>query len=282
MPTTPVSAENDVTAGPGLHLLMLCYCPDIYECAAPMNWTPGSWADRHCLTVDVLFNSQRIVLDGHDLGPLLSHMPFVDPWRSFRSSRKTVYNAARVKANSTALACVDERCRMMACSEITLPSGFNFTNPGHNLFIGMDELDELKGDVAIACSIVTDLIMLIVSPPKGPADAIKDVGLEKTTKQFFSINEKKLAVSAIVGLIGSAVISNASGGREPYKVKLKQGNGWAEQEYTLEYDPSSGSWTTKGKANTVGRDKKTFEDKVYDPSREPRDIPRKFSWGEKL
>ena len=280
MPTTPVSAENDVTAGPGVHLLMLCYCPDIYECAAPMNWTPGSWAERHSLTFNVLFNKQRIVLDSHDHGPLLTHMPFVDPWRTLKSSRKTIFSAAKVKAHDIPLACVDESHPLMTCGDpISLPSAFNFTNPSHNLFIGMSELDELKGRVAIVCSIVTDIIMFCAFPPaddKSPVDQLSVEG-------FFGVNPKKAVVSGVANFIGSLVVSSATGWQEPVKVfSLKQGNGFAGVQSEVTYDPSTGAWQQKTSHYDFVTGKIEHKSTVYEPGDAEKSSEAARSWGEKL
>jgi hypothetical protein len=284
MPTTPVpvSAENDCTQGSTHHsLLLLAGFPDIWDCAAPMNYLPGSWASRHCLTTNVKFNEQRIVLDGHDQGPLLFHLPIADSYRSLKSNRKNIYSASQVKANGTPLACVnDEKFRMMACGDpVCSPFAFNCNNSAYNLLIGLSSDDEFRGDVAKFAAIIVDTVSFVITcatgnvAPEAASDVLGD---------FFGADPVKLVVGAKVGLAASIITSAASGWKEPIVYKMETGNGFRAISHELSYNPSSGEWAHKGTQNTVGLGKNEYGGSIYKPAKATTSSADAPPWGDKL
>lgn len=288
MSTTPVpvSAENDISNGAGCHvLLMMIGNPDLWECGAPMNHDPGSWAGRHSLTSNVRFNNQRIVLDGHDQGPLLNHLPMSDPYRSLKSNRKTVYAASRVRANGTPLACTTtKKFNMIGCGDpVSLPLVNNVSNEGHNLYIGLAADDELKGDLAIATSIITDIISFAIAcATGGPAGPLAD-DAKGVLGDFFGVDPVKMGVGAGLGLAASIITSGASGWKEPITLKLEQGNGYVSIAHEISYNPDTGSWDQKGSSNVVGGGKNEYGGNLYTPSPAPaEDTTPNMKWGEKL
>ena len=235
MPTVPVSAQADITNGSGFHCLLAMFVPDVWESAAPMNHTPGSWAGRHSFTFSVLFNGQCIVLEGHDQGPLLFHLPINDYWRCLKSNRKPNYSTSLVKANKKSLACIDDKHSIMTCGDpVSLPTGMNCTNAAHNLFIGMSFLDELKGEVAIACSMITDVFMFIIEPAGVMKDTV--VSPAKLVMDLFGVDYKKMGAGAGANLVGSIVVSAATGWKEPITlIKLEAGNGYLAVQHAVSY-----------------------------------------------
>lgn len=285
MSTTPVpvSAENDLTNGATSHvLLMMVAYPDLWECAAPMNHGPGGWAGRHSLTSNVKFNEQRIVLDGHDQGPLLRHLPFDDPYRSLKSNRKTVYAASRVRANGTPMACTTTtKLNMIACGDpVSLPLVNNVSNQEYTLYIGLAADDETKGDIAIVVSVATDLIAFAVTCAGGPVA----VAAREIAKDFFGVDHRKLAIGAGLGFAASIITSAASDWKEPITVKLEQGNGFVSIAHEISYNPSTGSWDHKGSSNVIGQGKNQYGGNLYKPDASPpvREITPNMHWGEKL
>ena len=279
----PVSAENDMTNGATSHvLLMLVGTPDLWECAAPMNHKPGSWAGRHSLTTNVKFNNQRVVLDGHDQGPLLQHLPINDPYRTLKSNRKTVYAASRVRANRTPLACTTAtRFNMMACGDpISMPLVNNISNADYNLYIGLAADDEVRGDAAIVMSIATDAIAFAIACAGGGPVAVL---ANDVLNDFFGVDPLKMAVGGGLGLATSIIVSGASGWKEPITLKLEQGNGFVSISHEISYNPSTGSWDHKGTSNAVGSGKNEYGGNLHKPLPPPPGNPTpNMKWGEKL
>lgn len=144
MASVPVSIASDKTYGPTYHHLPLP--PDMWEESAPMNWPPGGRLGLHALAPKVLHKGQAIVQEGHDLGPLLSHMLMNHAPLSLKSSRKTVYSASTVLAEGKPVACVDYTRLMMVCGDpMSQHSGSNGTNPLHTVLVGMTDLDPFPG-----------------------------------------------------------------------------------------------------------------------------------------
>jgi hypothetical protein len=286
MSTTPVpvSAENDLTNGATSHvLLMMVAHPDLWECAAPMNHGPGSWAGRHSLTSNVKFNEQRIVLDGHDQGPLLRHLPFDDPYRSLKSNRKTVYAASRVRANGTPMACTTTtKLNMIACGDpVSLPLVNNVSNQEYTLYIGLAADDELKGDIAIAVSIITDVIAFAVACATANPSPVA-IDADGLVGDFFGVDPVKTVVGANLGLAASIITSGASGWKDPIVYKVETGNGFRAMTHEVSYDPSTGEWAHKGTQNTVGIGKSEYGGPIYTPAKAPSPAPDAAAPGEKL
>ena len=278
----PISAEHDITNGATSHvLLMMVGHPDLWECSAPMNHNPGSWAGRHSLTSNVTHNKQRIVLDGHDQGPMLLHLPIGDFYRSLKSNRKTVYFASQVKANGTPIAATKTTgFNMIACGDpVSLPFVNNMTNEERILYVGLSADDELRGDVAITVSIATDVIAFAVACAMGNPIATDAEGL---LGDFFGVDPVKAVVGGHLGFGASIILSAASGWKEPITYKLESGNGFRAMTHEISYDPNTGEWAHKGTQSTVGVGKTEYGGPIYTPPKKPEPKASSAPWGEKL
>lgn len=256
MEANSVSIATDLTSGWSAHLIYgYPGPPDVYEQSAPMNWSPGKGMLRHSLAPTVFVDSQSLVLDQHDLGPLLPHQPVNNPIHSLKSSRKVVYVASSVVACGKAVACVDASTGtdMLVCGDpMTVAGGGNDSNATRTVFVGMSEMDRLKGDVAVRVAQVTDLCSFVLAVATfSPATAVGEVavgfGLD-----LLGIDPNKAGIGAIVGFGGSVAVSYASGWKEPIVYKVEAGGSAVGLSFEHTYRPDQGTITSKESVTVAG------------------------------
>jgi hypothetical protein len=253
--SVPVSVAGDLTYGFGMHL---DFPPDVVEEVAVMAWAPGAAMGKHSMASTVLHKGQPIVTDGHDLGPGLTHSVLNHFMHALKSNRKTVYAASTVVAKGKPVACVDtsQDLKMIVCGDpIALPNGRNLSNVMHTVFVGMTELDEFKGDVAIACSCATDYLNFVVACASMGASELPKSFSEvfgNATKDALGLDPVKAAIGAGVNLVGSVAISYKSGWKEPITFKAEIGGGLVSGSTEASWSPETEAVTEKTVINAFG------------------------------
>ncbi len=230
----PVSIATDVTGGGNYHGTMPPNL-DLFDCSAPMNWPQG--AHKHVMAPNVLHKGQRIVLEGHDLGPMLPHAPSGFCLHLIKSKRTPSFSASTVKAASAPVAVVDAPWHlMMLCGDISLPYGLNLNNPSHTVFVGMTAADQVAGYLAIGLSIAID-VAAMMSGPEG-------ITMEWAAEQM-GFEWKKSAKGAVASLVTSIVFSAMNGFETPISMKGDFGNGIMSIGGEASWDPQTNKWTFK-------------------------------------
>ena len=253
MEANSVSIATDLTSGSSNHT-MSPY-PDFWETTAPMDWTPGGVMGKHAIAPTVKAHGQGLVLDGHDLGPLLNHAPANFPLHAMKSSRKTIYAASTVVVTGKPAACADvsKRSYMMLCGDpVCTPLGENDTNQIHSVFIGMTDLDRLKGQVNIGVAMGTDAVTCIFKAATASDDLGIGKALVETAKDIVGYDPEKALIGAAVNLVGSVAISYASGWKEPIVLKAEVGGGYGGVSSEFSYQPETGTLTRKESVSIAG------------------------------
>lgn len=253
MEANSVSIATDLTSGSSNHTMSPF--PDFWETTAPMNWMPGSVMGKHAIAASVKAHGQGLVLDGHDLGPLLNHAPANFPLHSAKSSRKTNYAASTVVVRGKPAACADvsKRSYMMLCGDpVCTPLGENDTNQTHSVFIGMTDLDRLKGQVNIGVAVATDAITCIFKAATATGEMEIGDLLGDTVRDVVGYDPTKAVIGVAVGLVGSVAISYASGWKEPIVVKGEVGGGYGGVSSEFSYQPTTGTLTRKESVSVAG------------------------------
>ncbi len=251
MTPVPVSNASDVTLGVGgMHTMLLSFLPDVFECVAPMDHYPGHLMSKHSLAASVLHNGKRIVLDEHDLGPGLQHLPTNDVWRMLKSNRKVSFAASKVVACGKPVALVNLNRPLMACGDpVSVPCGFNVSNSSHSLFIGASAEDDLRGMLTNMFSMVVDVVAYVmgafgpVSSPFGASDLAKDAA---------GFDPKKLVGGALSSVVVSTIMSYRSGWKEPLAVKLETGGSVTSGQTEISYDLNTKKTSVKSRGNVLG------------------------------
>ena len=251
MTPVPVSNASDVTLGVGgMHTMLLSFLPDVFECPAPMDHFGGAAMSKHSLSPTVLHNGKKIVLDEHDLGPGLSHLPTNDVWRMVKSSRKVSFAASTVVACGKSVALVSLNRPLMACGDpVTTPCGFNVTNSSHSLFIGASIEDDVRGFLTNMASMVVDVISYAMTAVAGPAAPMANDDL---IKDLLGYDPKKIVGGAISSAVVSGIMSYRSGWKEPITVKIETGGSLTAGHVEVSYDPNTKKTTTKSRGNVLG------------------------------
>lgn len=138
-----------------------------FEANVPIMWPPGFGLQQNKLTTTVFHKAQFLMLEGHDCGYMIPHVTI--PPNNVKlliiipfSSRKAMFSASKVKANGTAVGCSQLLMfplPLMTCwNPVNLPSTFPSANVFNTVLVGMTLGDLFAGLIAIACSIVADLL----------------------------------------------------------------------------------------------------------------------------
>ncbi len=292
MEPNKVSIASDLTSGPGVHVMY--GFPDFFEQAAPMGWAPGGAMGCHSLASRVWHKDSPVVLDGHDLGPLLGHHPVSFFMHNLKSSRKTMYSASTVLVEKKPVACAD--CTMgtpmMVCGDpIALPYGWNDGNVVHSVMVGMKYLDYLKGDVAVAVSIAVDAAAFLLSAVEGGPSAEDFAKLTKGSaagdglKDVTGLDPKKAGLNLVGNAVGSAVVSAATGWQEPISFKLETGGGYGGVSVEYAWTPAQEAHQVKGAVKVVGTKgevETNFAKTTAKGSHWASDKPAEKTWGEAL
>jgi hypothetical protein len=216
----PVSIAGDVTHGGTLHAYGVPH--DSYDLHAWMDWKPGGAFHSLAKGPLVAHKGQALVLEPHNLGPLLPHLGEAVV-AAVTSSRKPIGSASTVLANGKPVACVDmpNGVPMMLCGwPFKFPTGMNETNSGHSVFVGMNEFDRFRIWVVIASEAAKDLIGLATLAIAGPAALAGDL-LEST---LGIKNPAGAALDMPVDFAASVALSAKSNWERPIEAKITIGS----------------------------------------------------------
>jgi hypothetical protein len=162
---TPAGLPLPVPAPVGKNIEMVCV----------MYWPPGVATSRCKFTSTVKHLGSRIMLDQHDLGPLLPHIPvplndIYFPLHILSSKRKVNFTAGMVLANGAPIACTYPIIfPMTGCANpVSLPTAQSFTNVTNTVLVNMHWIDVLAGWVQIAADAACDYIKGRMSEPGLP------------------------------------------------------------------------------------------------------------------
>ena len=154
----PVSIAGDVTWGPCVHTIPL---PDGMEMDVAMDWFGGAKTSLHAFARTnggVFHKGQWLVQEGHDCGPLIPHLPHMNPLNVLKSSRKAIFSASTVKVSGKPAAACHGWFVMMVCGyPFSLPMGKNNTNASHSVLVGLTDPYAMPDASDVAIDAVFDL-----------------------------------------------------------------------------------------------------------------------------
>lgn len=133
------------------------------EMVARQDWPPGEFVNTHKRTTDVLHKGLRIVLEGHDCGPLIADITPLLPSNLYYaimwpfSSRKITFSASTVQADGSPIGCAAPFLPMMTCGDpISAPTGFVLSATNNTVEVGMSATDLAIGLATAAVSMMID------------------------------------------------------------------------------------------------------------------------------
>ena len=135
------------------------------EIPVMQRWAPGEFNNQHKRAVTVQHKRMRIVLEGHDCGPLIQDLTPMFPVNAYYlimwpfSSRKILFSASTVQAEGTPVGCAAWLLPRMSCGEpVSAPAALAVTTVRKTLEVGMSDGDLAIGLSAAAASVALDLI----------------------------------------------------------------------------------------------------------------------------
>jgi hypothetical protein len=271
MPSSPVSISNDLTMTMGMIPLITPhealgvppavlppFLPHL-EMPVTMMWPPGFALMQNKLTTTVIHKMLPIVLDGHDCGYMIIHVPIPPAPPNVKvvlhiafSSRKIAFAASKVKANGTPIACTSIwfPIPMMVCANpITMPLGTAPFNLLNSVQVGMTWTDVLFGVISIAVTMAIDFFSW---DPAGP------ISLGSATdwawKATLGDSPKMWAIKAGAGLAVNAARLFIADGDGSLSLSVGPGGYWGA---SAGFSRSDGVWSfsasaSAGTASPVG------------------------------
>jgi hypothetical protein len=243
----PVNVAWDVTAGTGPHNLWIPTPPTnpyvvpspvpAIEMIATQMWTAGYFTGKNQLTTDIV-HRMPIVLDGHDLGPLIPDVtiPFTNYWYAIMwpfSSRKTMFAASTVKMNGKPTAVADGVLPffMISCGEpISCPLTWPLSNRINTVIVGVSLGDIILGIVNIGVSMAIDFAFSKIDKGSGKGISGDEFVGGLLDKAGVSPREfAKKAVQAGSGWVIGAVDSHIRGDGSLPPFKLTVGSAFGER-----------------------------------------------------
>ena len=241
----PVSIAGDVTWGPCVHTIPL---PDGMEMDVAMDWFGGAKTSLHAFARTnggVFHKGQWLVQEGHDCGPLIPHLPHMNPLNVLKSSRKAIFSASTVKVSGKPAAACHGWFVMMVCGyPFSLPMGKNNTNASHSVFVGLTDLDILKGQLEIGKQLAKDFISLAKTVVLGPSDTLKDI--LDDADPYAMPDASDVAIDAVFDLHNSIAVSWQSGWKEPIAIKIGASNQYRSINGEIAFSPTD-PWPPTGK-----------------------------------
>nr|MBK7064828.1 hypothetical protein [Deltaproteobacteria bacterium] len=160
-----VNICTDLSAGVLMHNVLLpppipVPVPSIsIEMAVNQDWPPGEFANTHKRAATVQHKGRRIVLEGHDCGPMIPDVTPLFPLNYFYlimwpfSSRKFTFSASTVQADGAPIGCAAPYLPMMSCGDpISAPTGIALTSMNNTGEVGMTGTDLAIGLATAAVS----------------------------------------------------------------------------------------------------------------------------------
>ncbi len=244
MTPCPVSIASDTTNATTSHTLPL---PDM-DVPAQLDRAPGKWCGTHSFSKDVFHKGHPIALEGHDVGPLITHL-LLTPLVELKSSRKMAFTASTVVLNKKPGACTKPLTPMLACGDISLPAGSNISNGTHSVFLGMSDFDIGLGWYDIGVAVIVDTVSLVLGAKEMGENLTKrtpeEPGTEELLSDGFGLDGTKALLGAPFSLGRSVLVSWHNDWKTPIGTKIGVGGGAASGSREWSYDPVKKTFTVK-------------------------------------
>jgi hypothetical protein len=206
---------------------------------AGMWWIPGAAVGANSYALSVLHDQTGIILDGHDLGPLLGHFQLVlDPVNALtpvhivQSSRDTMFVASTVvmEGKSVALcsAFIAPPAPMYYCGEPGMPGIGDATAPMNSVHVGMTPADYTIGLTVIAVRITVESVQAVQASREGVDVADEIVGL------YLGPQPEDVAMEAVPDLVEGTMRLGLTEG--PVEIELGGGTTYAHRRVVLGRD----------------------------------------------
>jgi hypothetical protein len=201
------------------------------EMFALQMWTAGFLLNKNKFTTTVFHKGMPIVLDQHDVGPLIpditipfNNLYYVVLWPM--SSRKIVFAAYKVQMNGTPVAMTDilSALPMLSCGNpVSNPLVFSVIPATNTVDVGYELADLIVGLVLIAVTMIGDYIAYRIDPPGDSGIGMQLVSqlCPFLSKGATGASLAKIAAGTIGNFIVSAIRHDQSGGVVPYSVGIQ-------------------------------------------------------------
>ena len=166
-----VNIGTDLSAGALLHNVLLpptipVPIPSLsLELPVNQDWLPGELNNQHKRTTTVLHSGRSIVLEGHDCGTLIMDVTPLFPANAYYllmwpfSSRKILFSASTVQADTAPVGCAATWLPMMTCGDpLSGPTALALTSMKNTVEVGMTGADVAIGLAYAAASVALDLV----------------------------------------------------------------------------------------------------------------------------
>ncbi|MDO9015911.1 MAG: hypothetical protein Q7V43_03305 [Myxococcales bacterium] len=171
-----VNIGTDLSAGVLLHNVLLppaipVPVPSVsLELPVNQDWLPGELNNQHKRTTTVRHSGRSIVLEGHDCGALIMDVTPLFPANAYYllmwpfSSRKILFSASTVQADTAPIGCAAAWLPMMTCGDpLSGPTALALTSMRNTVEVGMTGADVAIGLAYAAASVALDLIFNKIS-----------------------------------------------------------------------------------------------------------------------
>lgn len=192
------------------------------EGACEHAWAPGESEGKHRMARSVKHRCLRIVQEGHDCGPGITHVTIPTdamlPKTIADSERKMLFGASTVRAEGTPIACADLRVSlpMTTCSsQGLLPTAFPITNLERTVVVGATARDVWRGWVTLAQDQVVERVTEKIA--ELIVEALGIPGLDEVPDWLLppGLQLIKEAVGAYVEICVSMIAYGLTGGEIP-------------------------------------------------------------------
>jgi len=264
-----VNTSWDVVLGVSSHFGPIAPVGPLFSIeGAAQWWPPGYYLHKNKFTETVRHRGNKIVQQGHDIGPIMPHLTFPllgNPWYVkiyLLSSCEVKFSSSSVKGNGKEIGCASLwiPLPMMTCGEpISWPLAFPITPIFlSSVSVGVTLMDLLAGVISIATSMILDFLFKpkmvpYVGGPKNLLGLLKGKtfrwfllrGLGKSIgSKFLPLRKKDIAewvsrkaVSAVTGFTTDLLKGNPTA-----SLSISHGIPGVENEYKLEMEVETGTW----------------------------------------
>jgi hypothetical protein len=201
------------------------------EMFALQMWTAGLLLGKNKFTSTVKHKSLPIVLDQHDVGPLIpditipfNNLYYVVMWPM--SARKIVFAAYKVQMNGKPVGMTDilSLLPMLSCGNpVSNPLVFSIIAATNTVDVGYELADLVVGLVLIAFTLIGDALAYAIDPPGSSA-----IGMQLAGQLFPFLGASasgaslaKIAAGTVGNFVVSAIRHDQSGGVVPYSVGIQ-------------------------------------------------------------
>ena len=193
-------------------------------------WIYGYATNKNKFAKKTVHKGQWICQGGHDCGmlipdvtmPLVGNLLYLLHWPFSKGAMTFAASTVKMDGQPTACAAIVPPFPMMTCGQpVGAPTRFSYIANLNNVYVGMTFMDILAGVVAIALSIVIDLIFNKLGGSGAADDAAasttRSILRDQVGKGLLSkLGPMELAKSAVNGLAG--LVTSGMQGDPTYKV----------------------------------------------------------------